>query len=251
MSFRLLLTSSFLMLIVVSPVRAEDSKALQSIVVFGASGVIGQAIVAEALGRQYKVTGVSRNPDQFTFRHKNFIAAPGNPTSPTSVAELTQDVDAIIVAVGGRSATDPEKTAMNLTALALTAVLAERGSQGPQVVIIGGGMTMHGSPENMIRNMPPNAKKGSAMYALFLGHWEAYQTYKQSQINWTFLAPPRNILGFRDGANVARRSYRASTSGHLFDADRKNEISMSDLAMAAIDFSESSEYNHAKVTVAY
>lgn len=228
--------------------EAADSK---SIVVFGATGTIGQSIVAEALGRGHAVTGVSRSPEKFEYSEDNFTAAGGNPTDVNSVAELVANADAVIIAVGGRTATKPEETAMNQTAIAVTEVLAELGSESPQVVVVAGGLTMHGSRENVIANMPPNAKEGSAMYALFLGHWEAYETYLKSDINWTFVAPPMNILGFRNGADVRTGKYRASTTERVATPDGKNEISMSDLAFAVVDFAEETNFNRVKVAVGY
>nr|XP_061806002.1 uncharacterized protein YwnB-like [Nerophis lumbriciformis] len=242
-------------LLLTSCTWSETSADRQSIVVFGATGVIGQAIVVEALERGHLVTGVSRSPEKFQYSQPNFTPAAGNPTDAQSVAELVDGVDAIIIAVGARTATRPEETAMNQTAIAVSQALAEAGSSGPQVVIIGGGMTMRGSRENMIKHMPPHAPQGSAMYALFLGHWEAYETYMASNINWTFLAPPMNILGFGRGANDQPNErtggYRTSTEQSVVSADGKNQISMADLAVAALDFAEQPKFNQVKVTVGY
>lgn len=241
----------YVLLAIPSTALAKETAETKSIVVFGATGTIGQSIVAEALSRGHDVTGVSRSPEKFEYTEKNFTGARGDPTDATSVTELTTDVDAIIIAVGGRTATLPEETAMNQTAIAVTEVLSELGSHSPQVVVIGGGMTMLGSRENMIQNMPPNAPEGSAMYALFLGHWDAYETYMKSEINWTFVAPPMNLLGFRKGPDVRTGIYRASTSERVVAADGKSEISMSDLAVAAVDFAEETSFNRVMVTVGY
>ena len=241
----------YALLVIASAALAEEPVESKNIVVFGASGTIGQSVVAEALSRGHAVTGVSRSPEKFAYSEENFTAARGNPTDASSVAELVADVDAVIIAVGGRTATKPEETAMNLTAIAITDVLSELGSDSPQVVVIAGGLTMLGSRENMIANMPPNAPEGSAMYALFLGHWEAYETYLKSNINWTFVAPPMGILGFREGPDVRTGKYRTSTTERVVMADGKNEVSMSDLAVAVVDFAEESEFNRVKVAVGY
>lgn len=242
---------SYSLFAIFSTTAAEETPANKTIVVFGATGTIGQSIITEALGRGHNVVGVSRRADAFDYAEANFTGAQGDPTDPASVAELTKDIDAIIVAVGGRTATSPEETAMNQTAIAVTQVFAERGPDSPQVVVIAGGMTMEGSREKMIEIMPPHAPEGSPMRALFLGHWEAYETYLKSDINWTFLAPPMTILGFREGPNERTGIYRASTTERVVSDDGKNEISMSDLAVAAVDFAENGSYTGEKLTVGY
>lgn len=221
------------------------------IVVFGATGTIGQSIVGEALKRGHDVVGVSRSPEKFEYGQENFTGKAGNPTDTASVREIAGGVDAIIVAVGGRSATVPEETAMNLTALALQEALGELGADGPQIVVIGGGFTMRGSKEKMLEAMPPHAPPGSAMRALFLGHWAAYETYQASELNWTFIAPPMKIMGFREGPDIRSGSYRTSTTEYVKDSDGNNEISMSDLAVAALDFAEKRNFQKVKVAVGY
>lgn len=220
-----------------------------NIVVFGASGNIGKSIVKEALSRGHQVTGVSRSPDKFSYKEENFIGVKGNPTDLESVKEIIKGADAIISAVGGRDAKTPEETAMNQTAIALTKALEAQGADGPQVVIIGGGMTMQGSQEAMIKAMPPQAGEGSPMRALFLGHWVAYETFQASNINWTFLAPPMNIMGFRGGKDERTGTYRSAISTVVVNADGNSQITRSDLAVAALDFAEQPYFNQLKVTV--
>lgn len=87
------------------------------------------------------------------------------------------------------------------------------------------------------------------MRALFLGHWVAYQTFKASDINWTFLAPPLDILGFRGGEDIRTGTYRSAISTVVVNADGNSQITKSDLAVAALDFAEQPYFNKLKVTV--
>jgi putative NADH-flavin reductase len=219
------------------------------VVVFGASGSIGKKIVTEALDRGHDVIGVSRSPEKFSYTQENFTGVKGNPTDISSVKEIITGADSILVAVGGRTATDPDKTAMNLTAQNLSQVLSSLGQKGPQVVVIGGGMTMFGGEEEMIKQLPPNATEGSPFYALFLGHLSALKTYQASNINWTFIAPPLTIKGFRGGEDIRTGKYRTSTTDFVKDAEGNNAISISDLAVAALDFAENGSFNKRKVAL--
>lgn len=223
----------------------------ERIVIFGATGNIGKAIVREALNRNHDVIGVSRNPAKFDYTEENFSGVEGNPTVVASVLKVTEGADAIINAVGGREAPTPEETAMNQSAMAFAEALAAAGEGGPQLVVVGGGLTSHGSLEKIIENLPPNATEGSPFRALFLGHWQAYQTYLDSDINWTFVAPPMGIVGFgrTPGEDVRTGEYRTSTEGFVYDANGNNRITKSDLAVAIVDFAESRQFNRQWVGV--
>jgi uncharacterized protein len=222
------------------------------VVIFGATGTIGQAVVREALDRGHEVIGVSRNPDNFSYTESNFTGVAGNPTLLQSVLEITEGADAVISAVGGREAPTPEETAMNQTAVAFSQAYAGLGADGPQVVVVGGGLTSHGSLEAVIENLPPNATEGSPFRALFLGHWYAYQEYLASDINWTFVAPPLGIIGFGNtaGEDIRKGTYRTSTEGFAYDSNGDNIISKSDLAVAILDFAETDDFNQQWVGLA-
>lgn len=222
------------------------------VVIFGATGTIGQAIVREALDRGHEVIGVSRNPDNFSYTETNFTGAAGNPTVLASVLEMTEGADAVISAVGGREAPTPEETAMNQTAVAFSQAYAGLGEDGPRVVVVGGGLTSHGSLEKVIENLPPNAAEGSPFRALFLGHWYAYEQYLASDINWTFVAPPIGIIGFGNtpGEDIRTGTYRTSLEGFAYDDNGENIITKSDLAVAILDFAEAGDFNQQWVGLA-
>jgi len=233
-------------MLITTPARAER------IVVFGASGDVGSVIVKEALSRGHTVVGVSRSPDKFNYSESNFIGLEGNPTEPESVRAVIANADAIINSVGGRVETDINKTPMVLTAKALTSVISELEGEKPHLVIIAGASLMGPlGKEDFISNLPGEPQPGSAEYATFLGHWDAYEIYKNSEINWTLLSPAWGLLGYRRGENIRTGNYRSSTKAHVKDAEGNNSISMDDFAIAALDFAEKGLFNKQKVTVGY
>ena len=128
------------------PVIADD------IVVFGATGRFGSQMVQEALDRGHTVYGVSRSPENFTYSQDNFVAVGGNPTELESVKEIVRGKDAVLVALGDRETADPEKTAMNVTAMNLAEALADLGPDGPLVIAFGGGNTAADSLEEVLNS---------------------------------------------------------------------------------------------------
>ena len=237
--------SKFISALALAAAVFSSSAHADRIVVFGATGNIGSAVVREALDRGHEVIGVSRSPDSFSYTEANFTGVAGNPTLLESVLEVTAGADAVINAVGGREAPTPEETAMNQSAVAFSQAFAGMGENGPQLVVVGGGLTSHGSLEKVIENLPANAPEGSPFRALFLGHWYAYQTYLESDINWTFVAPPLGIIGFgrTPGEDIRTGTYQTSSNGFVYDASGENMITKSDLAVAILDFAEAGDFN--------
>lgn len=228
------------------PVVADD------IVVFGATGRFGSQMVQEALDRGHTVYGVSRSPENFTYTEDNFVAVSGNPTELESVKEIVKGKDAVLVALGDRETADPEKTAMNVTAMNLAEALGGLGSEGPLVIAFGGGNTAADSLEEVLeltgdRLNQPNSDR---LRMIILSQWATYDTYRSSEINWVFLAPPRNILGITGGEDKRTGDYRISADGSI-DRESNTTISNSDIAVAAVDLIESRDYSQQRVIVAY
>lgn len=236
--------------------HAAESES-QTIVVFGASGKIGSLIVQEALANGHKVVGISRNPDKFEIDNENFIARAGDVTDVESFREVTAGADAVAISVSGSS--EPYKPETSVHALAaVTAVAAYSGVEdSPHVLQIGGGSTMLGDNDKqaMLEGLPFKAEEGSAMYAMLFGHYEALNTYRASDINWTVLTPPFMIRGWSPrellDAETTKGSYRTSTTERVYDADGKNEIFVRDLAKAAIDEIENRKFVQQRFTVGY
>lgn len=220
------------------------------IVVFGATGTIGKLIVREALDRGHEVVGVSRNPDNFEYTEANFIGLAGNPTLVESVLEAAQGADAVINAVGSSVSPTPQETPMYQSANAITQAFADLGDESPLVVAIAGGTTTYSSEEEMLNNPPANRITDPAALSSFIGHRRAYEIYRDSNINWTVVTPPMGVVGYRSGTDLRTGSYNtAINNGFVLDAEGENSIFMSDLAVAAVDFAESGEFNRTKVAV--
>ena len=170
-----------------APARAD------TFVVYGATGNIGSVIVNEALSRGHTVIGVSRDPTKSKLENKNFKAVVGDVTDVASFKKVTQGADAVIISVGGPGTDSDPKNSINAKA-ARTAVEAFTGAaKSPQVIQIGGAMTLAESKEAIEARLPPPAKPGTPMYAAFMGQYEALQTYRASKIRWTVLTPPSEI----------------------------------------------------------
>jgi uncharacterized protein len=69
-----------------------------NILLFGASGAIGQAVAAELTRRGHAVTGITRSGERVEELGIQFI--PGDASDPATVGTLTQGVGAVVSAAG-------------------------------------------------------------------------------------------------------------------------------------------------------
>lgn len=71
---------------------------MKSIVLIGASGFVGSAILKEALERGIAVKAVVRNPSKVTITHPNLQVVAADVSSPDEVAKVVRGADAVISA---------------------------------------------------------------------------------------------------------------------------------------------------------
>ena len=232
--------------------HAQDN---QTIVVYGASGNIGGLIVDEALERGHAVIGVSRSADRLTVKHPNFTAVQGDVTDVESFTAVTSGADAVVISVQGTPEGDfaPENSTHALGASTAAEVLVGM-ENAPYVLQIGGATTMLPTIEDMLANAPFPVSEGTLSYAILVGHKVALDTYQASDIDWTVLTPPFNILGWTpDGIADTQRlgEYRTSTTEFVTDADGNMSIYVADLAAAAIDELENRAFVRQRFTIGY
>lgn len=244
-----ILMLKLLSVLLVSTIYVQPAFA-DKIVIFGASGQFGSHLVQEALDRGHQVIGVSRSPEKFDYTDNNFTPVKGNPTVIESVSEIVKGVDSIVVALGDREAETPETTAMNLAAIALTTVLDDQGKDGPPVIVLGGGNTSAETEEGMLDILAERGGENNPrLKQIFLSQWVTYQTYLKSDINWTYVATPRYVLGAPNGDPSRTGKYRSAIDGSL-DKEADTALSRADIALAMIDFAETGQYTQMRVGVA-
>ena len=73
------------------------------IVIFGASGHIGQIVVAHALEKGYKVTAFVRNPKSLSIKSKNLSICVGDIKNYPQVADAVKGNEAVISVIGNRT----------------------------------------------------------------------------------------------------------------------------------------------------
>lgn len=211
------------------------------IVVFGATGSIGGAIVDEALARGHEVRALARDPSRVTARHERLSVDRADATDAGRVAEVAADADVVVSAVGGAADGRPEVVVD--AAQALLAGLQQAG--GTRLFVVGGaGSLTHpaGGVVSSQADFPDAWKPSSHAQARAL---EVLRT-NDGDVDWTYLSPADVIEpGERSG------SYRTGGDELVVDAAGESRITIPDYAVAVLDELERPRFRGRRFTIGY
>ncbi|MBX5455540.1 MAG: NAD(P)-dependent oxidoreductase [Thermogemmatispora sp.] len=213
------------------------------IVVFGATGNIGQRIIQEALNRGHEVKGVARRPEHFTLSHPRLSFEAGNVLDPADVARLVRGYDVVISAVGPARDREEDPRMVVQAAQALIEGLKRAGVK--RLVVVGGAGSLEVAPGVRLMDTPdfPPGWRPIASAAA-----EALEIYRQqgADLDWTYFSPAAFI---EPGQRTGR--YRVGTEQLVTNEKGESRISMEDYAVALLDEVEQPRFVRQRFTVAY
>jgi putative NADH-flavin reductase len=201
------------------------------IAVVGASGNVGQRVVAEALARGHAVTAIARKrPAGDSVAGVEWKIADLADPAGMAVALAGNDVVVLSVRFGD---TDFEQ-----------ALEGVRRSGVPRLLVVGGAASLEIAPGKVLLDQPdfpdfikPEATPARAALDRLRG---------EADLDWTFLSPSMMFgPGERTGA------FRLGGDTLLTAADGKSHISYEDYAVALLDEIEQPRHSRARFTVGY
>ena len=186
------------------------------IVVFGATGMMGSRIAAEAASRGHTVTAVSRSGQLPEGVNGQVTPAAADARDPARVAELVKGADVVASAlVGPRDGTDPREPLLQLYTDFLSGV---RDGGAPRTLIVGGAGTLLVAPGTRLVDLPdfPDEYKPEALaHGALLDALRAGTTTP----TWTYISPrPRSAQASAPAASgsvSATRSFRTQAGSAL------------------------------------
>lgn len=214
------------------------SKALK-IALFGATGMIGSRIAAEAARRGHQVTALTRNPERVPTDIANLTAVQADVTDAASVAAGARGHDVVA------SAYAPPMDDVAVIGKATRALIEGTRAAGvKRLVVVGGAGSLEVAPGKQLVDTEgfPDAYKPIA-----LAHRDVLPLFRAAgDLDWTFFAPAALIApGERKG------TFRTGANALIVDAQGNSSISAEDYAIAFVDELEQGRFVHQLATVAY
>lgn len=201
------------------------------IALIGATGFAGSKILAEALDRDHKVTGIVRNTEKLK-KHPNLTPQKGDANDAGSLSKLLAGHDVVISSVHF-SASDYK-----------TLATAVKESGVKRWIVVGGAGSLEVAPGMALITTPefPEAYKKEAQ----MGYDFLQALKKETALDWTFISPSAEFV---DGDKT--ESFRLGHDQLLVDEDGRSWISTDDFAVAMINEVEYPQHVKQRFTVGY
>lgn len=216
---------------------------MKNIVLIGASGFIGSAILREALERGHQVTGIVRHPEKITLNHVNLVVKKADIFLTEIVTGIFKGADAVISAYNP-GWTNP-KIAEETTAGYKSIIAGVRKSGVNRLMVVGGAGSLFVSPGK--RLMDTGAIPESYLPAVrALADIYLVDLTAEKDIDWVFFSPAISIHpGTRTG------KFRLGKDDVILNLAGEGDISVEDYAVAMIDELEKPVHHFERFTIGY
>jgi putative NADH-flavin reductase len=216
---------------------------MKNIVLIGASGFIGSAILNEALTRGHKVKAIVRHPEKIMVSHPNLTKEKGDVSDPKLVSNLCKGNDIVISAYnpGWKNPEIAEETLRVYPAI----LEGVKNSGVKRFLIVGGAGSLFVKPG--VRLMDSGVFPEEflpAVKALASFYLDNLTTVKN--IDWVFFCPAGTIA---PGKRTTK--FRLGKDNLVRDSDGKSSISVEDYAVAMLDEAENSVHHRERFTIGY
>lgn len=213
------------------------------IAIIGATGFVGQHLVAEALQRGHQVTAIARSA--VATADSNLTAAQVDINDTGALAAVLKDRDVVLSAYNA-GWTNPELYDDFIKgSKAIQAAVKQAGVQ--RLVVVGGAGSLYVAPGLQLVDSPdfPAEYKAGATAAR-----DYLNILKEDQdLDWTFFSP---AIEMHPGITTGRTGhYRTDLDQPVFDAENRSRLSVQDLAVALVDEAEQAKHIRQQFTAAY
>lgn len=216
---------------------------MKNVILIGASGFVGTAILNELLNRGHKVTAIVRDPAKVTASNPNLKVIQADVTDTDVLIEASKGKDAVISAYnpGWKNPNIYEETLKNYPLI----VDSVKKAGVERLLIVGGAGTLFYAPGKMVMDaddVPAKLLPGIKS----LGEFYLNTLRKENDIDWIFLSPAANMApGERTG------KFRIGKDDLVVDVNGDSNISVEDYAVAMVDELEQKHHHKERFTIGY
>ena len=216
---------------------------MKNVVLIGASGFVGTAILNELLNRGHKVTAIVRDPAKVTASNPNLKVIQADVTDTDVLIEASKGKDAVISAYnpGWKNPNIYEETLKKYPLI----VDSVKKAGVERLLIVGGAGTLFYAPGKMVMDaddVPAKLLPGIKS----LGEFYLNTLRKENDIDWIFLSPAANMTpGERTG------KFRIGKDDLVVDVNGDSNISVEDYAVAMVDELEQKHHHKERFTIGY
>lgn len=217
----------------------------KNVLLIGATGFVGSAILNELIARGHNVTAVVRNPEKLADKPQ-VKAVKADVADVAAIAELAKGKDAVISAYnpGWTNPRQYEETLENYPKI----VEGVKKSGVGRLLIVGGAGTLFVAPG--VRLVDTGSLPEAWLPGVkSLGEFYLNTLMKEDGIDWIFLSPAANLGNLQPGTRTGK--YRTGKDDMLVDEKGDSFISVEDYAMAMVDELETPKHHKERFTVAY
>ena len=220
----------------------------KDVVLIGATGFVGNAILNELLTRGDKITAVVRNADKLKDnKSPNLTVIEGDATDSSFLASVAKGKDAVISAFNS-GWNNPNQYADNISGNEkIIEGIKESGVK--RFLQVGGAGALFIKPGVRIfeAGIIPEESLGpvKAMAEIYLDMLPD----KAKDLDWVHLMPAANLGNLKPGVRTGK--YRTSDDTMLVDDKGDNFISVEDYAVAMVDELENPKHHSEGFSVAY
>lgn len=216
---------------------------MKKIVLIGASGFVGSALLNEALNRGIEVTAVVRNPERVKISNSNLKIVKADVSSTDEIVNIAKGSDAVISAYSpGRSNPNIYEETLKNYPVILEGV---KKAGVKRLLIVGGAGTLFVTPG--LRLVDTGAIPAEMIGLVkSLGEFYLNTLMDEKAIDWVFFSPAATIeQGERTG------NYRLGKDDLIVDDKGESKISVQDYAKAMIDELEQPKHHNERFTIGY
>lgn len=215
----------------------------ERIVLIGASGFVGSALLEEALNWGHQVTAVVRDPAKITMTGPNLFVVKADVSSPETVADVCRGFSSVISAFNpGWKNPDIYNDTIRIYSAILKGV-KEAGVK--RLLCVGGAGSLFIAPGLRLMDsgsVPPSLLPGvKAMGDFYLDILS-----REKEIDWVFLSPAADM---RPGKRTGK--FRMGKDDLIEDERGISAISVEDYAVAMINELEKPAHHRERFTIGY